>query len=531
MSGHGSFKGGLDLKFFPDSQFESLEHVESKERIGILARNNLRLLMMGWSESASQLITWETFCAFFIKDNIEFAKEFRAGFQQGFESIYEQIKDLKLNNEQSEQYQIYLSNCLSHLPYAYLTPFETIKIPQCIDGQWELVEYYINPIELTDESKLTAKKHDRVFAYGLEPVINQKATPHLIFMGTTFPARPGFFSQIEANFHAFATLGTPLYLSGRSRVHHWLASQKNKVHVCGGSLGASLALLLAVDKGEDLLRVDAFNPAGMYQLKSNGRYDRWNKMHSKPQVVVQQEGDDLLSQLGFWKPDWTILHVSPPQDKKGPNFLFDHFMNYAGFADTVFTYADPEQQNADRYMRNLLVYSVGRSVIDYLMIRPYAMIVRPVFYFVIENKILSLLAVTGVLLGLMVAEVLSPFVFFTATSLFGILTGLSFILEQSTESTESMISDIQKNKIEVTFTEQELYDYHAVMTELVEEHDIQNYESRDGVVTLNISRAKAMHIRHGLTFIDKLSLENRAELKKALSYDYEHYSSFSPDKF
>lgn len=458
-----SFKGGLDLKFFPDSQFESLEHVESKERIGILARNNLRLLMMGWSESASQLNTWERFCAFFIKDNIEFAKESRSGFQQGFEYIYEQVKNLTLNNEQSEQYQIYLSNCLSHLPYAYSTPFETIKIPQCIDGQWELVEYYINPIELTDSTKLTSKKHDRVFAHGLEPVINQKATPHLIFMGTTFPARPGFFSQIEANFHAFETLGTQLYLSGRSRIHHWLTSQRNKAHVCGGSLGVSLALLLAVDRGEDLLRVDAFNPAGMYQLESNGYYDHWDTMHSKPQVVVQQQADDLLSRLGFWKPDWTILQVSPPQDKKGPNFLFDHFMNYAGFADTVFTYADPEQQNTDRYMRNLLVYSVGRSVIDYLMIRPYAVIVRPVF----EYKISSLLAGTGVLLGLMAAEELSPFVFFTVISLLGILTGLSSILGQSTDNTASMVPDMQKDKIEVTFNSRKLRVYHEVMTELL----------------------------------------------------------------
>ena len=63
-------------------------------------------------------------------------------------------------------------------------------------------------------------------------------------------------------------------------------------------------------------------------------------MEFKPLVVVQQQANDPVSLFGVWKNGWIILQVNPPADKKGPHALFDHFLNYAGFPDTEFSYAD-----------------------------------------------------------------------------------------------------------------------------------------------------------------------------------------------
>ncbi|KTD43636.1 hypothetical protein [Legionella quateirensis] len=575
-----SFKGGLDLNFFPNSEFESMANKDISQRAAIIGRNVLRLLMMGWPKSWTDLITWYTLRAVFIKHDHDLLKEFRAGFQQGFENIYNQLKGRALDKNQSEQVQLYLSNCLCHLPYADLTPFESIKIPQCVNGEWELVEYSVNPIELTEENKYTIREPDRVYAYGLEPIINRNAESHLIFMGTNYPTGQGFLPQIVTDFEAFETVGSSLYLSGRQRILDWLSRQKDKVHVCGASLGGSLSLLLAIDSGESLSRVDALNPAGLHNLEPKSKYDRWDELSSKPQVVIQQQGDDPVSLFGLWKSDWEILLVAPPKDKRGPNSFCDHFMNYAGFADTLFTYVDPEHQNAKRSTRNFLLYSIGRSVIYYLMISPYTHVVRPAWYYTVETIksasliLLSVLVGLGVLAGLTVAGLLSPLIFFGAVAALGILSTLLFIptvMKAVIPNEHVVASDADKdmnyaqihdpslprnpemdlyNKdhlIEVNLTYKELNAYYKTMRTLVKQKDFipeddlkvlkgtdvskrncliesQNPENEERVVTLKTTKAKAVHIKHALTFIEQLGFENEKELKKALEQDYRHYS-------
>jgi hypothetical protein len=190
-----TFKGGLDLKILEHHEFESLSHVSPESDMQITARNALRILMMGWSSSWTKFISWSVFKAIFIQRDPELVKSLRFAFQQGFEYLFKQLNQLQLTEEQEEQVQLYLSNCLNLLPYSDLTPYESIKIPQLINKQWELVEYYVTPIELTSPKDII-KDHDRVFAYGLQPITHLNAQSHLIFMGTTYPAGQGFIPQI-----------------------------------------------------------------------------------------------------------------------------------------------------------------------------------------------------------------------------------------------------------------------------------------------------------------------------------------------
>ena len=86
-----SFKGGIDLKFFEHAEFESLERVTPEDKPLILARNALRLLMMGWPSSWTDLISWSLFKAIFIQRDPTLVKGMRLAFQQGFEHLFKQL--------------------------------------------------------------------------------------------------------------------------------------------------------------------------------------------------------------------------------------------------------------------------------------------------------------------------------------------------------------------------------------------------------------------------------------------------------
>ncbi|MFI4963201.1 MAG: hypothetical protein ACHP6H_05020, partial [Legionellales bacterium] len=147
-----SFKGGLELHFLPSKDFESFYGMDPEKDNPTIARNILRLLMMGASGSWQDLITWPIFRAVFIYRDSDLLKELRFAFQQGFEYLFTQLQGKKLNKEETEQFQLYLSNCLSLLPFSDITPYESIKIPQFLNDEWELVEYHIVPIELTHQT-------------------------------------------------------------------------------------------------------------------------------------------------------------------------------------------------------------------------------------------------------------------------------------------------------------------------------------------------------------------------------------------
>ncbi|KTD64930.1 hypothetical protein [Legionella shakespearei] len=562
-----TFKGGVDLKFLPQAEFESLENRAPEEHNAITVCNALRLLMMGWSSSWSQLFSLNNLKAVFIKRDPELLKEFRLAFQQGFEHLFTQLDGKQFNEEQMEQIQIYLSNCMSLLPYSDLTPYESIKIPQYTGNKWEFVEFSVTPIELTSHARGKPRDHDRVFAYGLEPVSNPNARSQLIFMGTTYPAGQGFVPQVKTDLEAFETVGTSLYVSGRTKIREWLLEQNYKVNVCGVSLGGSLSLLLAMDFGDLLHRVDAMNPAGLHEYLNQSPYDRWDDLQFKPRVVVQQQGNDPVSLFGIWKLDWDLLWIEPPEEKRGPFFFLDHIMNCAGFADTSFSHLSPEDENSKRKARNFWLYSLARSAIYYLGIIPITYVIRPAVLFTLDHKLIviplvlaalgaSVLAILGAL------SLISPVFALTATAcllLGGALLATPALItaifqsdkEQDKEYAElhdpklprNQEMDIYNvdNKIEVDLTYKELNNYYKAIRcvlkdkeflpeeeDKAEKRDLlvasENPDNAEQVITLQKTKAKAIHIKRTLTFIDQIGIENEDKLKTCLERDYQRYS-------
>ena len=577
MPRKSAFQGGLELNFFAQREFESTEGVELSKQAPIIARNALRFLMMGWTESWTKFLTPSVAYAVFVKRDHELLKELRFAFQQGFFELFEQLKEKDLTPAQKEQVHLYLSNCFALLPYGDLTPYESIKIPQYIEGQWEMVEYQVTPIELTETTgwrSIFIRDYDRVFAYGLEPLFQKKAESHLIFMGTTYPAGQGFLPQVNTDSKGFETVGKSLYRTGRERIQEWLSKQENTIHVCGVSLGGSLSLLLAIDKGNyKLSRVDALNPAGLHDAWSKSRFDYWTELTDKPKVVVQKQGDDPVSAFGIWKSDWDILHVTPPKDKQGPNGFCDHFLNYAGFAKTQFTYVKADHDNSKRTARNFWLYSLGRSFIHYGLLLPYTYVVRPLGDSIMQDKLFS-----ACIFGVVVAAALTfagvlPGLVFLAIAGSLLVSGLVFSTcfsdekDRKTSSAQAMLIDkeglaelhdpsLSRNPtmdiynddyaIDIDLTYQQIHTYYQVMRCMVKEKNFlpgDDQESKyvkgvtkkalleksldsqkaDDGVTFRITKAKVAHIWHTLTLVHQLGIENQEKLKPALEKSYTEY--------
>lgn len=577
MVAKAAFKGGLNLKFFEQQEFESVDNTSPNTHLLVIARNALRLLMMGWPDSWAQLISWPLFKAIFIQRNPLLLKSMRLAFQQGFETLFNQLKNLELTETQNEQVQLYLSNCMSILPISDITPYESIKIPQKINGEWVMVDYHVQPIELTSAKGIKRyfiKDQDRVFAYGLEPISNAQAQPHLIFMGTTYPAGQGFVPQINTDFEGATTVGSSLYRSGRQKIKEWLVKQNKAVHVCGISLGGSLSLLLAIDQGQYIGRVDALNPPGLHEPWGKNEYDGWDKLVIKPTVVIQKQANDPVSIFGLWKKEWEILHVTPPKEKQGPNFFFDHFLNYAGFSDTVFSYITAEEENLKRGQRNFWLFTVGRNLLYYGAIAPYSNLFRPTFNFLYEHApkwtigflFLCSLAAFYVLAPLGIAPI-----YLLAGSMLAISGGCSLIvaallLKDRSNWGDPVIDKVENarlhdpklprnreldiynpaNAIDIELTHGQLHSYYRAMRCLVKsknfipEHDkpftynptlskkelllaTECTENHEKPVQLKATKAKAIHIKHTLSLIQQLGIDNDATLKSALKQEYKEY--------
>lgn len=400
------YAGGLTLNFYANAQFEPEDAAAALENHRIKARNLLRVLMMGWTPDWRSLLTRQTFNAVFVERDHALTQAMRYAFQQGFKHVHSQLQGKELTELKKKQADLFISNCLTYLPFADMSPYEFISIPQHVGGNWQLVDYRVVPIELTPTSgfkKLFLADHDRVFAYGLEPINNPGAESHLIFMGTTYPAGQGFSTTVNTDLEAFETAGKKLYRTGRANITRWLDQQKHKVHVCGTSLGGALTGLLAIDKGGDTFengatfsRFDALNPPGLYHPFRKSKFDNWDSFAVKPPVYIQKQGDDVISWFGMWKPDWHVLHVTPPADKKGPNGGADHALNYAGFADTQFIGVDTARDNEERRVRNWWLYAVLRSAVYYTVLVPVRYLILPPVRFIFSHKIQLLLTLAFV---------------------------------------------------------------------------------------------------------------------------------------
>ena len=418
-----------------------------------------------------------------------------------------------------------------------------------------MVDYKVVPIELTPTTgfnQLFINDEDRVFAYGLEPISHPTAKPHLIFMGTTYPAGQGYVTQVNTDLEAFETVGKKLYRTGHKRIEAWLDKQgENKPHVCGTSLGGSLSLLLAIHHGDKLSRVDALNPAGIYEPWNKSRFDRWDECTSKPEVIIQRQGDDPVSLFGIWKEDWRLLHVIPPRDKKGPNGVVDHALNYAGLAGTQFIDLDVKKDNDERRLKSFWLYGMIRSLVYYSVLVPYHYIIHPVLRYIVHHKIIAAMAAVSLTLLFLFTPVLWMALAAATALVFSVI-----IFETCTHNRHAPLihdpalprnerMDIYNNNINETFTVKELKDYYVAKRCVLKEksptqdschsHVIFKALSKKEVmlatdenvlrrsITIEASKAKIHDIKQTLRLIDRIGFHQNDCLKRELEQQQQDY--------
>lgn len=536
MSNSTFYAGGLDLNFFESAALEPITEGTDTQKAEAIGRNVLRILMMGWHDDWNKLATWDVFKAIFIERDHKLTKGMRLAFQQGFNNIFSQLQKNTLTQAQHNQAQLFLANCLTLLPFSDVTPYESFTIPQWLNNTWQMVEYRVVPIELTPTtglSKLWLDDKDRVFAYGLEPITNEAAESHLIFMGTTYPAGQGFVTQIDTDLEAFETAGKKLYRSGYRNISNWLDKQSKKVHVCGTSLGGSLSLLLAIDKGDKISRVDALNPPGLYNAFRKSRFDNWDKLKNKPQVIVQKQANDPVSKFGIWKDDWTVVHVLPPKSKQGTNAVVDHALNYAGFADTQFIQLDTKLDNEERESRNFILYALTRSLVSYLFMLPYRYLVLPVSRYVMNNPLLVIyiaaLAVLSVFFPPLLPALIAVSVIVVAVESFIALKTLfgktKVVACQDPKLPRNEALDIYGNISEVNFTLKELDNYKQAKR-ILNNQEVETHATEDKVVPHKAMKAEIIDIKQTVRLVNQFGLnKNNPEFVERLREVDAEYSA------
>lgn len=347
----------------------------------------LELLCDGWHGNWRDMINWMTLKAVLLKENPKLVAKAREGFQQGFLYLFEQLQQLQFDENTLLQVDIFINNCLVFLPYFNPRPDEVYRIPYWNGTEWQLADYRPEPIVLTPERKkphFFNQKHDVFTVYGFKA--DQLPAPtYLVCYGTPYPAAKGFWVGLKSDFQAYRMVGASLYHSGRARLKAWLEAQDKPVHVTGISLGASIALQLAIDQGQLVRQVHAYNPAGLMRPQAEQDLDHWDGMSNKPYVRVIRQGSDPISTLGYYKSEWDLIYLKPSDADKGKIGILDHALNFAGEPDTVFSTLDADEQNHRYRHRTRFIYGHGRSLLYGVAFLPYHYVARPGIFAVVNT--------------------------------------------------------------------------------------------------------------------------------------------------
>jgi len=277
---------------------------------------------------------------------------------------FKTIDDLRLQ-------KAYLNNYLCVLPYFEFTDKSHIKVPCFENNTWTLKKYEINKINLNKQYFLM-NKADLSYAYGLKDLNSEQRL--LIIPGTTYPAGNGFWPHVINDISIGFDVGYFLYHDGKDAMLSFIDEHKGECEVLGTSMGGAIALQLGIDH-PDLKSVYAFNPPGRISTISE------NTPTASTQVVIQ--ANDFVSSFGYWHPKWKIIHYTPENSYKPPQF-FDHFCNYALMNNIKTTELDPTEENQKRFWLTSLVFIGLRALVTVILVWPIRYLIVPVLKLIYE---------------------------------------------------------------------------------------------------------------------------------------------------
>lgn len=357
-----------DICFFPEDM--SLSCPDEKLIYQIL-RFNLELNLDNLN--TKELLTTRLFSAIFLKKDKVLIKKARNIFQIGLLHL---INEFNHKQDIQEQVKIdYLNRVLCLLPYLEFLNDEKFTLPWLDSKQWNQQSFTISKIRLTEKS-IWQNPYDRAYAYGLD---GDKGDRVLIFPGTTYPAGEGFFSHIMTDLDGFHSVGQTLVNSGSKNILDWVKSkEKSKVFSLGTSLGGSMALLWSQAFPDDCKGVFAFNPPGMLDIPKTS-YDRT----PTARILIQEY--DLVSQFGYWHPNWELIQVKAPKNPFFHRSGLAHAVTFVGQEECTYQALTIEDENQKRYWLNLFLFRITRSIIYISIVLPVYYIIQPIWRLIYQE--------------------------------------------------------------------------------------------------------------------------------------------------
>ena len=334
-------------------------------------------------------------------------KNILRGMRQGFRDAFKYLLDSwneprVVSDAVHNQRELYLNEAICLLPFSDIKPGEYYFIPQFDSRQnrWVLVKYKVTAIELTKTSGLDAlviSDEARVFAYGLVPEIYTHFKPqaHLIFMALN-PSGQGFASQMMSILRPFDTLGASLVRNGKEKINKFIHEQfcltGQKVCVQGLSMGGAQAVLVGLDPyNKRRTDVRAYNPPGLEMTFSNYYKDLFNQLEEEYKESIHvyvQQGNLIAEKVGSWPQGLKMTTIVPHESDEPIASFMAHALSYIGFEKTQFETETVEQESDDtnKWLFNLLVPGMLRTLIYFLVALPCHYLVIPVIRAALNHK-------------------------------------------------------------------------------------------------------------------------------------------------
>lgn len=443
MSNHYS------LNLFPDLLVdEDMDKLQGEAFLRASARTVLKFLWQNWDEE-----TWPS--TIFDKTFFERLKNkdhslpalfrallknrdpylLKATRQEAQKILLNAFETLATNPPTTEIQQLKtklaIHNMLSIYAMFSPTPYETLNVPQFIDGSWQLVNFQIEPIELTPKNGWWVNflgDTDRLFSYGLKPTENTDAQSILVHCGTGWPTAQGSTIQIIADIWPYKTPGEVFFEWQHQKINTWLDQQHGKVLVTGQSLGGSLAYLTALFRPDKVDETYCLVPPGMYENYGSEHplFGAWDKMpkEQRPNVYIQKQYCDPVSKFGQFKEDFHLVKTKlaeEPSTHKAIRLFAAHACHYATCDKATISFADMKEENASEARRanNYYLYHKARPVVFYGLFMPYFFFIKPIRPWIEKRAfliMLTLLTLASALLFPAIAAAISALPIISAIS-------------------------------------------------------------------------------------------------------------------
>lgn len=270
--------------------------------LDIVARNIFKYLALGIKLDTSdpKIIKGLALVAkaLVIKANPEFNRAFLRQLQNMLKSLGFQLNDV--DEETEAKYEILISNLLAAYPFfADHKCTNTLSIPQKIKEKWELIEHQVQALDLSPQTGMISRlirDEDRIYAYGLTPVVPRSDSPRLLLlMGTTYPTGQGSALSTMRVFDVGYSVGEGYHWG---TVENWLFADKQpKVKVIGLSQGGASAMFVAAKYSSYIIQADCHNPPALCSATLNRLHANWLKTpkDSRPIInVYAQKGDPVF---------------------------------------------------------------------------------------------------------------------------------------------------------------------------------------------------------------------------------------------